>query len=191
LTESKLYESLKTIGAQVVRGPAFGLPLPTLSFSLKTANGREEVWIILRSKSAEENDAFTNECDSRLSQYGFYNYDKKCERERDTGTFLHSLKYKVGSFTAIKVNSETLSGVSDMQLKKSSSPVLYANGEYKMPNLNLGRLKITMLKPVPKSMLSGKINLNIDEKPYTGLLRELVQKEGSSQIVLDIWEEDA
>ncbi len=190
MTESELYDALKTIKAQVVRGPAFALPLPTLSFSLKTARGREEVWILLRSKSAEENDAFSDECDDRLSGYGFYAYDRKCERERDSGTFLLYLKYKIGSFTAVKVNGETLSCVSDMQLKKASSPVLHADGEYRTADFDINKLKITMLKPVPECLLNGKVSLSIDEKPYAGLLRELMQKEGSSQIILDIWEEN-
>ncbi|MDO5022438.1 MAG: hypothetical protein Q4E07_03750 [Eubacteriales bacterium] len=190
MTEATLYNILKTLPVQAVRGPAFGLPLPTLSFSLKTVQGKDEIWMLLRAKTAEENDGISKLCDEKLAEYGFYAHEKKQERERDSGTFLYYLKYKVGSFTAIKIEGETLLGVSDLHLKGGLAPVLHSDGLYKPAELNMSRLKISVLSPVPQALLGGgEVNINIDDKPFKGFLREIIQKDGTSQIILDVWED--
>ncbi len=103
MNETIVYNVLKDLPAQVVRGVPLGLSLPNLAYSLLRDNGRYYIELVSRTETAEEGDSLLSLGETALATIGFYCYERAGARQKDTGVFLRKGRFKAGSHINVLV----------------------------------------------------------------------------------------
>lgn len=191
MNETIVYNVLKDLPAQVVRGVPLGLSLPNLAYSLLRDNGRYYIELVSRTETAEEGDSLLSLGETALATIGFYCYERAGARQKDTGVFLRKGRFKAGSHINVLVEGELLVGLSEMQLKYGSNLQLYSDGALRYTGFKPSALKLVLQSSMPSAFTSGnKINLSLGNEAYKGYVSAIVQKDGMSHISMDIWKEE-